>query len=107
MNHAARMESIRSFIKNQEEEVKKNHLELRDKEFMIDGYPHIFSKKVDFKELFRDWGYVPPARMSKQVKHDILKLTRDRHSENTLNWKYWEELRKDYEETKNNHKLFN
>lgn len=99
------LNSIKSFIYAQEKVVVKNHLDLRDKEFVIEGYPHIFSKKIDFKELYRDWGIEPPARTTKQMKHDILQKTRDRHKEDTLNWKYWEELRKDYG-TEQANKLF-
>ncbi|MGL5049590.1 MAG: hypothetical protein ACRC6E_03040, partial [Fusobacteriaceae bacterium] len=53
-------------------EVKKDIKELRDKEFLIDGYPQIFTTKVDYKVIFQMWGLVPPLRITKKAKIEIL-----------------------------------
>ncbi|MGL5125898.1 MAG: hypothetical protein ACRC6U_07970 [Fusobacteriaceae bacterium] len=70
----------------------------RDYEFMIDGFPYIFTKKLDFKQLFLDWGYQPPKKITKQIKFEILVLTRDKFKDDqqSLNYKYWDFLCKEF-----------
>jgi hypothetical protein len=67
----------------------KEEAKLPAKTFMIEGYCHIFEDKIDFKDLYKMYGYKPPEKLTKQNKYDILALTRDRHQEGTLNHTYW------------------
>jgi len=68
---------------------KKEYQKLPAKCFMIKGYPYIFEDSIDFKELYSQWGYKAPQKLSKQNKYDILSLTKGRHKEGSLNWIYW------------------
>ncbi|MGL5050323.1 MAG: hypothetical protein ACRC6E_06755 [Fusobacteriaceae bacterium] len=74
------------------QDTKKDIKELRDKEFVIEGYPQIFTTKVDYKVVFQMWGLVPPLRITKKAKIDILTKTRNKHDVSSLNYKYWDYL---------------
>ena len=73
-----------------------NGRKLTAKEFMIEGYDNIFFDKIDFVDLYKQYGYKMPKPLKKIYKHEILKATRDRHKEDTLNYKYWNYFLKKY-----------
>ncbi|MGL4999417.1 MAG: hypothetical protein ACRC5T_10655 [Cetobacterium sp.] len=77
------------------QDTKKDIKELRAKEFIIEGYPHVFTTKIDYKIIFKMWDLVPPLRITKKAKIDILTKTRNKHDSCSLNYKYWDYILSD------------
>ncbi|MGL4998605.1 MAG: hypothetical protein ACRC5T_06500 [Cetobacterium sp.] len=77
------------------QDTKKDIKELRAKEFIIEGYPHVFTTKIDYKIIFKMWDLVPPLRITKKAKIEILTKTRNKHDSCSLNYKYWDYILND------------